>query len=54
MFSQKVVTDDATGYLVDHTASVFLIGKDGRFEGTIAFGEDSASAVAKIRRLLDA
>lgn len=54
VFSQKVVTDDVTGYLVDHTASVFLIGKDGRFEGTIAFGEDSESAVAKIRRLIGA
>ena len=51
VFSQKVKTDAATDYLVDHTASVFLLGKDGRFEGTIAFGEDKQSAIAKIRRL---
>lgn len=52
VFSQKVKTDEATDYLVDHTASVFLLGRDGRFEGTIAYGEDSDSAVAKIKRLL--
>jgi protein SCO1/2 len=53
VFSQKVITDEATDYLVDHTASVFLLGRDGRFEGTIAYGEESAPAVAKIQRLLE-
>ena len=52
VFSQKVKTDEATDYLVDHTASVFLLGRDGRFEGTIAYGEDADSATAKIKRLL--
>ena len=41
-------------YLVNHTASVFLIGKDGSFQGTIAYGEDKASALAKIKRLVGA
>ena len=40
-------------YLVNHTASVFLIGKDGRFEGTIAYGEAMETALGKIRRLLE-
>ena len=45
---------DADGfYLVNHTASVFLIGKDGRFEGTIAYGEAMETALGKIRRLLE-
>jgi protein SCO1/2 len=48
-------TDDGTGtYLVDHTATVFLLGKDGEFEGTIAYGEDQKSAADKIRRLVGA
>ncbi len=45
--------DDGTGtYLVDHTATVFLLGKDGEFEGTIAYGEDQKDAAAKIKRLV--
>ena len=34
--------DADDNYLVNHTASVFLIGKNGEFEGTIAYGEDKA------------
>jgi len=40
------------GYTMDHTASVFMIGRDGRFVGTIDYHEDRASAVAKVQRLL--
>ncbi len=44
---------DADGfYLVNHTASVFLINKDGQFEGTIAYGEAKDTAVAKIKKLI--
>lgn len=39
-------------YTVNHTASVFLVNAQGQFEGTIAYGEDQATAVAKIRKLL--
>ena len=39
-------------YLVNHTATVFLIGRDGRFEGTIAYGEASDTATGKIKRLI--
>ncbi len=47
--------DDGTGtYLVDHTATVFLLGKNGEFEGTIAFGEDQKDEAAKIKRLVGA
>lgn len=45
--------DDGSGfYLVNHTATVFLIGKDGSFEGTIAYGEDTKTAVAKVEKLV--
>lgn len=54
VFSEKVITDDATDYLVDHTASVFLTGRDGAFESIISFGEERQSALAKIQRVIDA
>ncbi|MDR3475288.1 MAG: SCO family protein [Devosia sp.] len=45
--------DDGTGtYLVDHTATVFLLGRDGEFEGTLAYGEDQKTAAEKIKRLV--
>lgn len=39
-------------YLVNHTASIFLIGSDGTFRGTIAYDENSDAALQKIRRLV--
>lgn len=40
-------------YTMDHTASVFLLDADGKFQGTIAYREDMATALAKLRNLLD-
>lgn len=51
VFSQKQKTGDEY-YLVDHTASVFLINGSGGFEGTISYGEAKDIAVAKIKRLI--
>jgi protein SCO1/2 len=39
-------------YLVNHTASVFLIDRNGRFQSTIAYGEPMDTAVGKIKRLI--
>ena len=51
--SSELTEPDADGYyLVNHTASVFLINKDGQFEGTIAYGENTDTAVGKIQKLL--
>ena len=50
--SEKTEPDESGFYLVNHTASVFLIDADGRFEGTIAYGEAKDTAVAKIKTLL--
>ena len=51
--ASETTEPDADGfYLVNHTASVFLINKDGSFEGTIAYGEATDTAVGKIRKLL--
>lgn len=54
VFSQKNESADSTEYLVDHTASVFLINAKGNFEGTISFGESQATAIEKIKNLLAA
>ena len=47
----KVPTSDG-GYTMDHTASVFLMDADGRFAGTLAYGEAAGIREAKIRKLL--
>jgi protein SCO1/2 len=51
--ASETTEPDADGfYLVNHTASVFLINKDGNFEGTIAYGEPTDTAVAKVKKLI--
>lgn len=52
--SEKVASDTPGMYLVNHTASLFLIDRDGKFQGTIAYGEAHDTALAKIRRLVGA
>lgn len=54
VFSEKVDASGSTEYLVNHTASLFMIDAEGTFFGTIAWGEDSQSAMGKIRRLTGA
>ncbi|MBO0902251.1 SCO family protein [Jiella sonneratiae] len=41
-------------YLMDHTATTFLIDKNGRLAGTIAYGEDPKTVGAKLERLAGA
>lgn len=53
IFVRKVPTENGD-YTVDHTASVLLLGPDGDFEGTIAYGEGRDAAVAKLKRLAEA
>ncbi len=52
--SEKVEDSGAADYLVNHTASVFMMTGAGAFLGTIAYGENRETALAKIRRLLAA
>jgi len=40
------------GYTMDHTASVFLVDANGEFQGTIAYREDTQTALGKLRNLL--
>ncbi|KAF0227395.1 MAG: electron transport protein [Beijerinckiaceae bacterium] len=50
-FAKKSPTEDG-GYTMDHTASVFLMDRNGRFSGLIDYHEQEAPALAKMRRLL--
>ena len=47
---RKVPT--STGYTMDHTATVFLMDKAGKFAGTIAYQEEGATQLAKLKRLI--
>jgi len=50
-FSEKV-PGEGDDYIMNHTASVFLINSEGGFEGTIAYGESQDIAVAKLKKLI--
>ena len=52
VFSENGTPDKTGNYPVNHTATVFLMGKNGEFEGTIDYGEEKTSALAKIKRLI--
>jgi len=50
IFSRKV--DDGGGhYMVDHTSTVLLFGRDGNFVATIATDEQDGPALDKLRRI---
>ena len=53
---RKVPTDpdkpDGPDYTMDHTASVFLLDGEGRFVGTISYGENPDVAVDKLKKLI--
>lgn len=51
VYFKKVPIDDddpAAGYLMDHSASVYLIDAKGDFRSSIAFGENGDTAVTKL------
>jgi protein SCO1 len=55
VYAKKVPVDEAKpdgDYTMDHTASVFLLDSQGRFSGTIAYGENPETAVTKLQNLL--
>ena len=51
VYSEKVPGTDGD-YMMNHTASVFLINSQGGFEGTIAYGESQDTAVGKLKKLI--
>jgi protein SCO1 len=48
---EKVPTSDGS-YTMNHTASIFLFDRTGKFAGTIAYGEAEEMRLGKLRRLL--
>ncbi len=52
VYARKTPHDDT--YLMDHTASVYLMDKDGKFVGIVNYGEPADRAVAKLKRLVGA
>ena len=54
VYYKKVPTEGSDDeYVMDHTASVFLLGNGGRFKGTISYGEDPDVAVRKLQNLIE-
>lgn len=56
IFFKKVpldATEPNGDYTMDHTASVFLLKDGGRFKGTIAYGENSETAIQKLKNLIN-
>jgi len=55
VYFKKVPTDEKNPngeYTMDHTASVFLLDREGRFAGTIAYGESAETAEKKLENLI--
>lgn len=50
IYSRKV-PDEHGGYTVDHTATVLLFDRAGKFSGTIALEEQDPPALAKLKRI---
>lgn len=51
VFYERVPTEDGGDYTINHTASVYLMDADGRFFGTLGYGEDPDAMLAKLKRL---
>ena len=51
IYWEKVSEGD--DYTINHTATVFMINKNGDFAGTIAWGENDKSIKLKLQKLLN-
>lgn len=51
VYYKKIPTDDG-GYVMDHSAMIYLMGPDDKFVTLIRYQEDDASALAKLRKLV--
>lgn len=49
---KRVVDESALAYLIDHTASLFLIGPDGRLQAQYLYGTDYLDIVHDVRLIL--
>jgi len=51
VYYKKVPTDDG-GYVMDHSAIVYLMGPNEKLASVVAYQEDDASALAKLKNLV--
>ena len=51
-YYEKVTT--TSGYTMNHTATIYLMGREGQLFGTLAYQEDAKSRLAKLRRKANA
>jgi protein SCO1 len=52
VYYKRIPTSDG-GYVMDHTAILYLMDANGKFVGPIAYQEKTASAVAKLKKLAE-
>lgn len=50
VYYKKIPTDDG-GYVMDHSAMIYLMGPEGQFVTLIRYQEDDASALGKLKKL---
>lgn len=50
VFYEKVPNSDGS-YTMNHTATIFLFNREGKFAGTLAFDEDPKTRIEKLRKL---
>ncbi|MCK6580641.1 MAG: SCO family protein [Anaerolineae bacterium] len=51
---KRQMSDSALNYLIDHTASLFLIGADGRLQAQYLYGTDDADITHDLQIILEA
>jgi protein SCO1/2 len=51
---KRQLADSPLSYLMDHTASLFLIGPDGRLQVQYLYGTSARDIVQDLRIILDA
>lgn len=51
-YARKVPLEEG-GYIMDHTASIYLLDSDAVFRGTVDYQEDPDIALKKLRRLIE-
>ena len=47
---KRVPTKD--GYTIDHTATVYLMNREGKLASSLSYQEDQKTQLAKLRRLI--
>jgi protein SCO1 len=53
VYYKKIPTDNGS-YVMDHSSIMYLMGADGKMSNAIAYQEDDASALKKLRSLIGA